>query len=134
MQKLRRTVTIQQWRELEIFNVVDLIKAAGAKLVICYHAAETGRMSRCANWAVIGNGFQTKPDAHFMDYGTKKFIVWGRNTKAPALEEAKQWVAETYQITEWEKGPFGGIYPKGTVKKALENIKKKPLTTPSVID
>lgn len=108
-------------RENKIINPYELAKVTENKIYIDYSPAENGRMARYAQWEVVGIGFKTDPNGHWLDYGHKTFIVLGREDKQCKLQEAILWANDNFGTTEWEKDPFGSYQIKGTLAK-IENI------------
>jgi hypothetical protein len=106
-----------------IHNSFGIAQKAGNKLFIGYSPAIHGRASTSAKWQVHGMGFATDTKAHWADYGSKTFDIWGRDEILPQLNAAIKWVKETYNIDITDKDPFGAYHPKGTLGKLEALIK-----------
>lgn len=109
-------------------NPCNVCVEGGGKVCIDYIAWDS--VSRnSSGWKVWGNGFKTDPDAHWQEYGSKKFLVMrggpsSEDGKAK-LEETKRWASRRYGITEWEKDPFGGWQDKRVMDRIREMINGK---------
>ena len=118
-------MTKTQLRALSIFNEWDLAKTQPEPQVcIIYRSQRTGRASCSAAWQILRPGYQTDPKGHWTNSYNKTF--WCYNTgedKEPQRLSAIAWATERYDITEWERSPFGSYHPKGTMK-ALEGRAK----------
>jgi len=100
--------TKNQMRAAKIFNSYDMAAMfPEAKVWISVVAADTGRGGHSARVKVHGIGFDTDSKAHWADYGSKTFIVWGRDTKEETIEEAKLWANEKFGPRVWVRNPYG---------------------------
>ena len=108
-----------------IYNPHNLATKLGNKLYIGYTPADMSRAGHSAKWQVVGLGFRTNPKAHWTDYGCKTFDVLARREKYNQLNEAVQWVSDTYHIGITDRDPFGIYHPKGTLDKLSELIESE---------
>lgn len=121
-----------EFREhLWVFNDIDYARQAGiASVFVAYYPSQAGLgRSRSAYWAVHGLGFDTDPDAHFTDHGSKTFTVGRREDKQATLELALAWAGEKFAIPAWEKSPLGSWVALGSVaamKAKLKAAKANP--------
>lgn len=97
-------------------NTHEQLKAAGGGIAII--TAYAGARSEYRNgWKIYhvnaaGRRVVTDENAHFTDYGCKHFGESG-TTRAEALEEAKRWVAETYnEHGPWVRNRMGDYLPE----------------------
>jgi hypothetical protein len=99
----------------------------GPLVYLWYRPAERGRATIHPAWQVVEVGAYSDPNGHFTDHGHKTFLAGGGGspTKVPALEQAQDWAAERYGITEWTNMP--GLtnmrLPLEVVTKAKATIK-----------
>lgn len=117
-----KKLTKPQLREQKnIVNPHDFCRKGGGRLFISYQSRPPGRMGTCmiSGWKVVGIGFKTDPEAHFLDYGCKRFSC-GSHDKETRLAEAKAWATEKYGITEWIRDPFGAWQDAGVYRKVME--------------
>jgi hypothetical protein len=111
----------ESYKALQIHNAWGF--AGHGNPYITYHAADNGRGGRCAQWVVVRPGYQTDPNAHFLDHGCKTFGVWGKDVKTLKLQYAREWAGKKYGITEWDRTPFGSWMDAGFVKARLAELK-----------
>lgn len=119
---------------LSIFSPHNACKFAkergGTGVYLGYRTQVAGRGFISAAWQVVGINFETNPDAHFQDYGAKTFTVGLKRDRATAEQEAREWAAEKYGITEWVKVPGlpGALFAKRDaeiIKAALREARKE---------
>lgn len=97
-------------------NTHDQLAAAGGGIAIC-PAYSGARRDYRNGWCVyhvnaVGQQVVTDKNAHFTDYGRKRFGEFG-TSRAEALEEAKRWVAETYgERGPWVRNRLGDYLPE----------------------
>jgi hypothetical protein len=112
----------------------DILKAAGLhnSHTICQRGGSIyvtffpASLGMSAKWQVIKPNGKTDPNAHWSDYGNKTFDVYGRPDKEAKRLEAIQWASFVYNTgDEWERDPFGGYHPKGTIERALNRVEVK---------
>ncbi len=118
-------ITKAQLKLISIHNPHNMARIAGSKLYIGYLPAEAGRAAHYSAWTIIGIGFDTNKGGAWYDYGQKNFPFACREEKESELQKAKQWVKDTYGITEWERDVFGSYQIKGTLAKIQELLKNK---------
>jgi len=116
-----------EYREhLWVMNDTGYLRLAGTgRVFVSHHPA--GNLS--ASWVVYGVGFETNPDGHFTDNGSKRFTIHGREDKVAALALALTWATEQFGVPGWEKSPFGSWMPTGTnaiMKAKLKAAKANP--------
>ena len=78
---------------------------------------------------VVGIGFETAPDAAWYDRGCKIFQVLGIQKKALAVLMAQEWASlqgYTPAYAAWERDPFSGWHPKGTIARAMRPRRETP--------
>lgn len=115
----KKQVVIEQLRKLGVYNSSNFCTAGSGKVSIAYIPQDTGRGGHGSMWRIHGNGFNTDPKAHWMDYGNKT-LSCHRDNRAERLEEAKMWAAERYGITEWKRDVFGGWQDKRVWDKVMQ--------------
>lgn len=101
----------EEAQALGFTNDHDVLKAYGSAVgathsAICvsYTPANNGRGGRSAHWQVWSPFFKTDdPNGYWRDHGSKTFMVYSRDTKQAALEEALAWAEFKYGVTEWKK-------------------------------
>lgn len=112
--------TRAQLRAQRLFNSWDIATAAGNKVLIAY-SNSTGRMGTGMHVQVFGIGFKTDPKGPWYNYGNKTFLVNGIKDKPLKLLAAQGWASIQGYVgpyTEWERDPFGGWHPKGSILRA----------------
>lgn len=107
-------------RAARLHNDHNIMTRGQARAALFYRAYD-GRMVVSSSWIVYGNGFDTDPEAPWYNHGRKTFLVMSPvvTNKPLVLQDAKDWAAEHYGIAEWERSPFGGWTPVGTMAKAI---------------
>ena len=103
-----------------IINTYDQLKVAVSEgavnkqqaVAVSYNPIQKIGFTRCAEWEIFSPYFKTDPEAHWTDYGKKKFTVTHRGEKKTVLAEAMQWASEKYGVQEWAKNRAGDYVPK----------------------
>lgn len=119
-----KRLTKADFRAMKIFNSHGILSRGRAKVYIAYMARTTGLGGMPPKVLVVGNGFHTDPDAHFLDHGCKAFLPFGhggetwRENRDLAIKSAQEWCRDRYGILEWERDPWGNWQPKGTIEQA----------------
>lgn len=119
----------EQLREVGVCNPYQF---AGKGVVFVHYASnEYGRITRGARWIVCRPGYQTDPDAHWMDHGCKVFTTFGakgdshKEKKESAFHAAIEWVTNRYGIGIWKRTPFGSWMDAEFVKTRIAELKAK---------
>jgi len=123
-----KRLTKAQWRGAEVYNPHNLCSLGEGKVYISYRPRGDSRSCIVPGWMVHGIGFSTDPTAHWMDYGSKSFSSWGRESKIAAFSDAKAWASAKFGIKSWVRDPFGGwqnakVFARA-VKIAREQLEK----------
>lgn len=111
-------ISAKKLSSIGLRNSHEIAVAAGNRIYITH--AKAGVVVG-AKWIVQGVNFQTDPKAPHPDHGCKTFF--GRVRDDEAREEAIRWASNEYLTgeTAWEKDPFGGWHPYGTLARAVAN-------------
>ena len=108
-------------RERGIHNTYDLLRKFGEQgrdVAVDYSQSDRMRLGGAHVWSPT---FRTNPDAHWLDYGKKRFS--GR--RAESLPAAKAWASEKYGIEEWSPCPciHGAYVPSYIITRAKQFLK-----------
>ena len=104
-------------RAHRLVNSWDIAKAAENKVFIRYFSDTSGK---CVQ--VVGIGFETAPTAAWYDHGCKAFAFTHIRDKAATILAAQAWIVLQGYIASyqgWERDPFSGWHPKGTIARAI---------------
>lgn len=117
-----------QLREQNLINSWDIGRSAGNRVFISY-SNDTSRGGNGMRVQVVGLGFATDPAAPWYEHGCKTFYPRNIKEKSRAVLAAQAWASLQGYVaayTEWERDPYSGWHPKGTMKKVLQaKIKEK---------
>ena len=114
--------TKAQLRAHSFVNSWNIARAAGNKVFISY-SNDTARGGNGMCVKVVGIGFKTDPAAPWYQYGSKTFHPYNGKDKASKILAAQAWAMQQGYVppyTEWERDPFNGWHPKGTIKHAVQ--------------
>ena len=115
---------------LRIFNPHDFARIGEAKIYVTYEPQELGRMSRGAQYVIVGIDFDADPEGRWYNNGKKVFTLFGSGEdKAKARVAALDWAMEKYNIETWAKMPYRESWVEKSafnrVMQKLENAKKE---------
>lgn len=114
-----KRLTKEGWRVLGVRTSRDLCQRGGRGIYVSYIPSDFGREARFACWRVYRPGYETDPHGHWSDGRNKTFTVHSRGDKEAKRLEAIEWAVYVYNITgEWERDPWGGWHPAGTLEAA----------------
>lgn len=124
-------ITRATLRERGICNDSDIARYAGNRVYLYYHPYVRESLAPPGVFA-CGIGFNVDSNAWSVDNGNKWFGLESgaihAKRVAKTLLVAQGWVSAPERgyvppNTEWERSPFGGWHPAGTVKRAYERTK-----------
>jgi len=113
-------VTDQFREHLWVMNDVEYLRRAGTGRVFVNYLPGGDALTGVPSWVVKGVGFDTDPESN-SGYGSRHFAVPSRDMRAEVLERALAWAGARFDVTAWEKSPFGAWVPAGTL--AVMNTK-----------
>ena len=112
----RESKIIQRLREVKVFNPY---KFYGSKLYI-FRRTPGYRDVRSSAWMVTKRGKNLSD--WWGDYGSKSFIINGRQDAQRALAEAQKWASDKFGVKEWARDPFGSYGEKAYIEKRLKEL------------
>lgn len=105
-----KSFTAKKLRELlalkGIHNDFELIGDMNGTMPFVMYRSGFKKNGVISAWQVLVVNRRTDPDGQYRDGFNKTFTV-DNDARTSALGYAKQWVTETYGITDWVKTPFG---------------------------
>lgn len=109
-------ISAKKLQSIGLHNSYEVAVAAGNRIYILHQKAG---VVDGAKWVVQGINFQTNPKAHHIDRGCMTF--YGRSRDDEARDKAIAWASNEFLTgeTAWEKDPFGGWHPYGTLRRAV---------------
>lgn len=129
-------------RALKIFNGHKAVEKSGVEPGVYLSYVPNGQWNS-SRWCVVRPGFNTDPDAHFMDDGNKVFpLHQHEHSRVDALRAAQEWCEKRYGFEPGDWGTIPGLsgysFPgvivravKEYVKQAEAEIKRTESDTPS---
>lgn len=105
-----KSFTAKKLRELlalkNIHNDWELLGDTDGKIPFVMYRNGFKKNGVLSAWQVLVANRRTDPDGHYRDGFNKTFLVGEVGTVA-AVEQARRWATERYDIHDWVKTPYG---------------------------
>lgn len=117
--------TAKKLRELlalkDVRNDWELLGDTDGKIPFVMYRNGFKKNGVLSAWQVLVVSRRTDPNGQYRDGFNKTFLVGELGTVATA-EAARQWAAETYDIHDWVKTPFGSWTSQAHLQKRLSEL------------